>query len=216
MLARASKLNWMSVLIAAISVALASCGGEEGGHGSHGGGHSGGHASKKPASHGSGHGGGHGGGHGSGHGGGHGASGHGTKSAAETPVSAYTPTEAAELLNLLEIGGHHDPSRFVEIEIGTFRVTHKVAGGEHSVLLKFRLFGIVPESKQAYLYSELPKFEKRIRDAVISLVQKSEAEQLEEPGLKWLKAELVAAINRVVQDRALHDVAFSDFSMEGV
>jgi flagellar basal body-associated protein FliL len=47
-------------------------------------------------------------------------------------------------------------------------------------------------------------------------VQKTDAEQLAEPGLNWLKAELVAAINRVLQERIVQDVAFSEFSMESV
>jgi flagellar basal body-associated protein FliL len=116
----------------------------------------------------------------------------------------------------LEVGGQHDASRFVEMEIGSFRITHRLVAEQHTMMVKFRLFGIVPENKEERLHEELARFDKRIRDAVISLVQKTEVEQLAEPGLKWLKAELVAAINRVVQDRALQGVAFSDFSMEEV
>ena len=97
----------------------------------------------------------------------------------------------------------------------TIRIPYPWVEGE-PLVVKFRLFGIVSETKEERLYHELPKYEKRIRDAVISLVQKTESEQLAEPGLKWLKAELVAAINRVVQDRALSGIAFSDFSLEGI
>jgi hypothetical protein len=188
-------------VLAACSVVLASCGGGHGetDHGGHSSGGSNGGASSGR--------------------GGHGASSssHGNHSSSKkSSHSAAAAGDAHELLDLLEIGGQHDPSRFVEVEIGTFRVTHRLADDQETMLVKFRLFGIVPESKQEQLHEELPRFEKRIRDAVISLVQKTEAEQLAEPGLRWLKAELVAAINRVVQDRALSDVAFSDFSLEGV
>ena len=191
------------LVILLLSLALTSCsgGGHGGGHGSsQGGGHS-------PKS--SGH-----GGHSSGHGGAHSASSHG--GTAKKSSSHAGSVDTAELLDLLEVGGHQDPSRFVEVEIGTFRVTHKLADEGTPLVVKFRLFGVVSESKEERLMHELPRYEKRIRDAVISLVQKTEAEQLAEPGLKWLKAELVATINRVVQDRALSGIAFSDFSLESI
>ncbi len=185
------------LLLATVSLLLSSCGGE--------GGHGGGQADKS-----SGH-----GGHGSGASGKKSTGSHGS-GASKGHASRVAPSDAAELLDLLEVGGHQDPSRFIEVEIGTFRITHKLADEGHPMVVKFRLFGIVSETKEERLHEELPKFEKRIRDAVISLVQKTEADQLSEPGLKWLKAELVAAINRVVQDRAVHGVVFSDFSLEGV
>lgn len=178
----------LSLLLVPLAPVLASCSGE-GGHGG------------SKSSHGS---------SSASHGGSSSTSGHGSKQAASHN------SETAELLDLLEDGGHQDPSRYVEVEIGTFRVTHKLADEGEPLVVKFRLFGVVSESKQEHLHTELARFDKRIRDAVISLVQKTEAEQLAEPGLKWLKAELVSAINRVVQDRALADIAFSDFSLEGV
>lgn len=182
-----------ALLLVLVSMSLASCSSGDGGHGGHAGSNSG--HGNKPSSH-----------------GGKAAS-HGTASKTH---STHTPADAADLLDLLAVGGSQDPSRFVEVEIGTFRVTHKLADQGEPLVVKFRLFGIVSKSKEGRLHEELSKYEKRIRDAVISLVQKTEAEQLAEPGLKWLKAELVAAINRVVQDRALSGIAFSDFSLEGV
>lgn len=180
------------LLMVLVTLSCASCSGD----GSHGHGGTGGHASsghaKKAA--------------------GHGSSSHSAASSKSHALHA----DAAELLDLLDVGGQTDPSRFVEMEIGTFRVTHKPDDQAEQLVVKFRLFGIVSETKENRLHHELPKYESRIRDAVISLVQKTEAEQLAEPGLKWLKAELVAAINRVVQDRALSGVAFSDFSLEEV
>lgn len=228
-----SRTALVSLMWIAASLCLASCGGG-GGHGASGDAHSGEQASKKSGGHGASEAKGHGSKPASSHGSkpasghnskpasSHGSKpdgGHGSKSASSSHGSGSggnPATDASDLLDLLEAGGQHDPSRFVEIDLGTFRVTHKLADEQHAVLVKFRLFGIVSENKQEHLHEELPKFDKRIRDAVISLVQKTEAEQLAEPSLKWLKAELVAAINRVVQDRALSDVAFSDFSMEGV
>ncbi len=186
-----SQLNpWLAMLLALGALSLASCSGE-GGHGTHG---------SSSSSH------------------GHGKPSHSSSSnhSSRAHAKPEAVADAADLLDLLAVGGNQDPSRFVEMEIGTFRVTHKLADEGEPLVVRFRLFGIVSETKEERLYHELPKYEKRIRDAVISLVQKTEAEQLAEPGLKWLKAELVAAINRVVQDRALSGIAFSDFSLEGI
>ncbi len=186
---------WFVVLLVACALTLAACSGE-GGHGAHGGSSSS-HGHGKPA-----------------HGSGSPKSSHSSSNSSHARPDAVA--DAADLLDLLAVGGNQDPSRFVEMEIGTFRVTHKLANEGEPLVVKFRLFGIVSETKEERLHHELPKYDKRIRDAVISLIQKTESEQLAEPGLKGLKAELVAAINRVVQDRALSGIAFSDFSLEGM
>ena len=191
--------SWRSfswAVLAGGSLLLASCGGS--GHGETGGDGDGGHGGHASSKAGSSH------------------SSSATTTSSRKGTASPAAVNARELLDLLEVGSQQDPSRFVEVEIGTFKVTHKHGDAKGTMLLKFRLFGIVPETKQEHLGEEMPKFEKRIRDAVISLVQKTDIEQLAEPGLKWLKAELVATINRVVQDRALQDVVFSDFSMEEV
>jgi flagellar basal body-associated protein FliL len=52
-----------------------------------------------------------------------------------------------------------------------------------------------------------------MRDAVISLVQHSDIEQLADPKMEYLKSELVIAINRVLQGQVIKDVAFSEFSL---
>jgi hypothetical protein len=59
-----------------------------------------------------------------------------------------------------------------------------------------------------------PKFEKRVRDAIISLVQRTETEHLSDPSLTLFKEEVAATVNRVLQERLLVDVAFSDFSTD--
>src|SRR5262245_19675223 len=50
--------------------------------------------------------------------------------------------DGSALVDLLEVGEQNDPSRFVEIEFGTFRVTHKLADEQSTILLKFRLYGV--------------------------------------------------------------------------
>ena len=130
--------------------------------------------------------------------------------------SAAGEMEASELFELLEEQElRHDSQAYVEADLGEFRVTHALAEGHGQILVKFHLYGIVPESRASKLEHALPHYQNRLRDAVIHLVQESETDQLTDPGLAFFRSEVVAAVNRVLQDRLLKDVAFSSFSIEG-
>jgi hypothetical protein len=122
--------------------------------------------------------------------------------------------EAVELLDLLEERQkRHDPQAYIEVDLGRFAVTHPLAEGEGAVMVSFHLYGVLPEERQAALEQALPGVTYRLRDAAISLVQRIETDHLTDPSLSFFKAELVAAINRVLGERLLRDVAFSDFAV---
>lgn len=128
----------------------------------------------------------------------------------EPPVAK---NESLELIDLLEAHNkRHDPHLYVEIDLGKYKVTHDLGGENGFVLVNFHLFGVLPQVQQAKFAHDLPLYEKRVRDAVISLVQEAETEQLTDPNLALLKSDLVMAINRVLQGRVLKDVAFSEYS----
>ena len=124
--------------------------------------------------------------------------------------------EASELLELLEEQElKSDNQAYAEVDLGEYKVTHVLESGEGQILVRFHLFGIVPEAKHAKLEHSLEAYKNRLRGAVIQLVQETETEQLTDPGLAFFRSEVVAAINRVLEDRLVKDVAFSDFSVEG-
>src|SRR5437868_11499520 len=129
-----------------------------------------------------------------------------TRSAAEM--------DASELLALFQERQHVDAKNFVESELGRFRITHKLAGDAGQLYVQFHLFGVLPQERLTRIGQLWPKFEKRARDAVISLVQRTETEHICDPSLTFLKEEVAATINRVLQERLLIDVAFSDFSTD--
>lgn len=130
--------------------------------------------------------------------------------------SAAGELEASELLELLEDQElRHDSHAYIEVDLGEFRVTHSLAADQGQILVRFHLYGIVPESRASKLEHVLAQYQNRLRDAVIHLVQETDTEQLVDPGLAFFRSEVVAAVNRVLQDRLLKDVAFSDFSIEG-
>ena len=123
--------------------------------------------------------------------------------------------EAGEILELINEGQKKiDPQGLVEVDLGKFRVTHAVEGDDEALLLvDFQLYGVLPVARREALEQALPTYNNRLRDAVISLVQSTDTEHLTDPGLAFFKAELVAAVNRILQERMIKEVVFSDFSV---
>jgi hypothetical protein len=123
--------------------------------------------------------------------------------------------EAAEILELINEGrDENDPRGDIEVDLGKFRVTHAVGDEEEVLLLvDFQLIAVLSGQKQAALEAALPAYSNRLRDMVISLLQSVDTEHLTDPSLAYLRAELIAGINRVLQQRLVKDVAFSNFSV---
>jgi hypothetical protein len=130
------------------------------------------------------------------------------------PAKSAVELDASELLALFQERQHVDAKGFVEVDLGRFRVAHKLPGGEGQLYVQFHLFGVLPQERQQRLAQLWPQFEKRARDAVIGLVQRTETEHLSDPGLTYFKEEVASGVNRVLQERLLIDVAFSDFSTD--
>lgn len=131
---------------------------------------------------------------------------------APAPAAALSP---AELLDILDDDlKRNDPQHFVEVELGKFKVSHNVRATDKAVMVKFHLFAVLPESRSEDFQRATAKFDKRIRDSVISIIQQSETERLTDAGLSSLKGEIIASINRLTRTRVLKDVVFSDFSLD--
>jgi hypothetical protein len=130
------------------------------------------------------------------------------------PVKSAAELDASELLALFQERQHVDAKNFIETDLGRFRVAHKLPSGEGQLYVQFHLFGVVPQDRQPRLGELWPQYEKRARDAVISLVQRTETEHLSDPSLTFFKEEVAATVNRILQERLLIDVAFSDFSTD--
>ena len=73
--------------------------------------------------------------------------------------------EAAEILDLME-DQKHDPRGYVEVELGQFRVTHSAAKDEALLLVDFKLFAVLPETKREKLEHALPAYHNRLRDGI--------------------------------------------------
>ncbi len=139
-----------------------------------------------------------------------------TSSCSSTEKPPNASAEANEILDLINDSQKKiDPQGYVEVDLGKFRVTHAVGGTDNEALLlvDFQLYGVLPLERQAALEHALPTYNNRMRDAVISLVQRTDTEHLTDPSLAFFKAELAAAVNRVLQERLVKDVVFSNFSV---
>src|SRR5439155_6374591 len=115
------------------------------------------------------------------------------------PSNSAAEMHASELLALFQERQHVDAKNFVESELGRFRITHKLGPEAGQLYIQFHLFGVLPQERQVRLTQVWAKYEKRARDAVISLVQRTETEHLCDPSLSFLKEELAATINCVLQ-----------------
>jgi hypothetical protein len=132
---------------------------------------------------------------------------------AETKAS--TAVDGIELLELLQQQDkQHDPTAFVELSLGDYMISRRGLGGEGILVIRFQLFGIVAANEQEKLTHELPAHEKRIRDAVISIVQRTDLDQLADPNLTYIKSEITLAANDVLRGRLIKNVVFSNFALE--
>jgi hypothetical protein len=123
--------------------------------------------------------------------------------------------DVPELMELLEDERlKRNPHAFTEIDLGKFKVSRMLPGDEGQLLVRFHLIGIVPEAKQTAFEEGMPKYETRVRDAILSLVQRAEPEHLADPGMNYLKAEILKSIQDQTHSRILKSVAFSDLSIE--
>lgn len=123
--------------------------------------------------------------------------------------------DVPEIMELLEDEQmKRNPNAFVEIDLGKFKVTRMLPGDEGQLVVRFHLIGIVPEAKQTEFTESMPKYETRLRDSILALVQRAEPEHLADPGLSYLKSEMLMTINNQMHTRHLRSVAFSDLSVE--
>jgi len=130
------------------------------------------------------------------------------------PAKSSAELDASELLALFQERHQADAKNFIEVDFGRFRVTHSLPESEGHLHVQFHLFGVLPQERQERLNQVLPQYEKRVRDAIIGLVQRTETEHLTDPSLTFFKEEVAATVNRILQERLLVDVAFSDFSTD--
>ena len=144
----------------------------------------------------------------------HAAAGHGSEKESKEEASSQAGDVERILSLIADKEKKHDPRLYVEVDLGEFRVTRPGRDEDEIVVVKFQIFGVLNERDKPKFDESALGREQRLRDAVLSVVHSSELDELMDPALDQVKSELVAAINRILENDFLRDVAFSTFSME--
>ena len=106
----------------------------------------------------------------------------------------------------------HDPLHFSEIDLGEYTVTQR--HDPFMLYIRFHVYAIIPDHLLAEFEQLRQTHNERIRSGIREVAQASKPEQLSDPSLSWLKAELTSGINRNLQAPILRDVVFAQFSLE--
>jgi hypothetical protein len=106
----------------------------------------------------------------------------------------------------------HDPLHFSEVDLGNYLITQRHEPNIYYI--RFQLYGVISDQQKSQFDEALATHRDRTRGAVRATVQNSSLKHLSDPSLCWLKAELIAEINRALRARILRDVVFQDFSFE--
>ena len=128
------------------------------------------------------------------------------------PDPTYAP-ELAELLHLIdENGKKSDSQKFVELDLGEYKLTHSGDGAGQLASIAFHIFAIVPETKLAAVEAKMPTHEKRLRDTILSTVHEASYQDINEPSMPTVKGRLTTSINRVLGVVEVRDVVFSNLA----
>src|SRR5687767_2503127 len=90
--------------------------------------------------------------------------------------------DVPEIMELLEDEQLRRNSQvFAEFDLGKFKVTQMLSVDYGQLVVRFHLISIDPETKQTKYTESMQKYETRLRDAILALVQRAEPEHLSDP-----------------------------------
>lgn len=144
----------------------------------------------------------------------HSGAGHSSGKESKDEISSHADDVERILSLIADKEKKHDPRLYTEVDLGEFRVTRPGQSEDEIVVVKFQIFGVLKEQDKPRFEESSHGRQQRMRDAVLSVVHRSELDELMDPALDQIKSELVSAINRILENDFLRDIAFSTFSME--
>jgi flagellar FliL protein len=106
--------------------------------------------------------------------------------------------------------GHEEET--VEVELGTFNITHYNPASNATLSIDFELFGAVMSADEAEFQHLFEKSNARVREQVILTLHAAEAKDLSDAGLGLIKRQLLEKTNRALGQPILHEVLFSKFN----
>ena len=113
-----------------------------------------------------------------------------------------------------EAEGHDDAAghNTVEVELGSFNVTHYNPASNTTLSIDFELFGSVLATDEAEFAHLIEKNKVRVREQVIMTLHAAGSKDLSDAGLGLLKRQILEKTNRALGQPLLKEVLFSKFN----
>jgi flagellar basal body-associated protein FliL len=114
-----------------------------------------------------------------------------------------------------ESAGHEDDHAThdtVEVELGSFNVTHYNPASNTTLSIDFELYGAVLASDEAEFGHLIEKNKVRVREQVIMTLHAAGSKDLSDAGLGLIKRQILEKTNRALGHPMLREVLFSKFN----
>jgi flagellar FliL protein len=109
-------------------------------------------------------------------------------------------------------GDEHADEDTVEVELGTFNITHFNPASNTTLSIDFDLYGSVLAADEAEFQHLFEKSKVRVREQVIMTLHASEAKDLSDAGLGLIKRQILEKTNRALGHPMVREVLFSKFN----
>jgi flagellar FliL protein len=140
-------------------------------------------------------------------------SGEETAALAKQYVAAkHGETDAASAHPVEDHAAVHGGAETVEVELGTFNITHFNPAANTTLSIDFELFGSVLADDQAEFEHLLEKHKIRVREQVIMTLHAAQSKDLSDAGLGLIKRQILEKTNRALGHPMLREVLFSKFN----
>ncbi len=109
-------------------------------------------------------------------------------------------------------GDEHSSADTVEVDLGTFNITHFNPASNSTLSVDFELFGSVLATDQVEFEHLLEKNKVRLREQVLMTLHAAESKDLSDAGLGLIKRQILEKTNRALGHPMLREVLFSKFN----
>ena len=109
-------------------------------------------------------------------------------------------------------GEEESEEESVEVELGTFNITHFNPASNSTLSIDFELFGAVLAADEAEFQHLFEKNKVRVREQVIMTLHAAESKDLSDAGLGLIKRQLLEKTNRALGHPMIREVLFSKFN----
>ncbi len=133
----------------------------------------------------------------------------------EKLAKQYVAASAGEAAASHDAAGHEDDHAThdtVEVELGSFNVTHYNPASNTTLSIDFELYGAVLASDEAEFGHLIEKNKVRVREQVIMTLHAAGSKDLSDAGLGLIKRQILEKTNRALGHPMLREVLFSKFN----